>query len=164
VQKLTITLSLACAAIMACGCGNSQAPKPTAKAKAAAVKTRLIGTWERQSDLGPVGYQREFKADGTLVLREFRKKPKESDANQPGGEAAPTMYHRQYKIDLPLDRQSTGTWAVEGDKIIRTAKLSNGDTIRIVSRIGRLAATEFVEESDGIEGPVKIKYQRKKPT
>ena len=174
-QKLIIALSLACAAIMACGCGNDQPPQPTAKDKDAAVKTQLLGMWERQSELGPVGYQREFKADGALVMREFRQAASTSVAStsasaNPAGKAGPTMYHSQYKVDLPLDKEIKGTWTVEGGKLIRTVQLSNGDTIRILSRIDRLAATEFVEISDGVDGPVKAKYQRestrtrKKPT
>ncbi len=165
-RKLTIALSLACAAVMACGCGNNQPPQPTAKDKDAATKTKLVGTWERQSELGPVGYQREFKADGTLVMREFRQKPttSPSTSTQPAGNAGLTMYHRQYKLDLPLDKESEGTWTVEGKKLIRTATLSNGDTIRILTRIDSLAATVFVEVSDGVDGPVKLKYERKKPT
>jgi hypothetical protein len=149
---------------MTCGCDNNQPPKPAEKDKNAAVKIGLIGTWERQSELGPVGYQREFKPDGTLVMREFRKAaPSTSPATQPAGKAGPTMYHRQYKIDLPLFQQSAGTWAVQGDKLIKTIQLSNGDTVRILSRIDPLAATEFVEESDGVDGKVKVKYERKKP-
>jgi tricorn protease-like protein len=80
------------------------------------------------------------------------------------------MYHSQYKVDLPLDKEIKGTWTVEGGKLIRTVQLSNGDTIRILSRIDPLVATEFVEISDGVDGPVKAKYQRestrtrKKPT
>ena len=179
-QKLTIALSVACAALMACGCGNDQPPQPTAKDKDAAVKTQLLGMWERQSELGSVGYQREFKADGTLVMREFRQAastsvastsaPSTSASANPAGKAGPTMYHSQYKVDLPLDKEIKGTWTVEGGKLIRTVQLSNGDTIRILSRIDRLAATEFVEVSDGVDGPVKVKYQResartrKKPT
>jgi len=184
-QKLTIALSLACAALMACGCGNDQPPQPTAKDKDAAVKTQLMGMWERQSELGPVGYQRDFKAGGALVMREFRQPAPTSPAptspaptsaaptsasTNPAGKAGPTMYHSQYKVDLPLYRENPGTWTVEGDKLIMTARLSNGDTIRILSRIDRLAATEFVEVSDGVDGPVKAKYQResartrKKPT
>ena len=170
VQKLTIAMSLVCAALMACGCDNNQPPQPTAKDKDAAVRTQLLGLWERQSELGPVGYQREFKADGTLVMREFRKAASTSASTSPAGKAGPTMYHRQYKVDLPLYRESLGTWTVEGDKLIMTARLSNGDTIRILSRIDHLAATEFVEVSDGVDGPVKAKYERestrtrKKPT
>lgn len=165
-RKLTIALSLACAAVMACGCGNNQPPQPTARDKDAATKTKLVGTWERQSALGPVGYRREFKADGTLVMREFRQ----AASTQPATQPAPTMHHSQYKLDLPLHRESSGTWTVEGDKLIRTATLRNGDNIRILTRIDSLAATEFVEVSDGVDGPVKLKYERestrtrKKPT
>jgi len=174
-QKLTFALSLACAALMACGCGNDQPPQPTAKDKDAAVKTQLLGMWERQSELGPVGYQRQFKAGGALVMREFRQPASTSAAStsasaNPAGKAGPTMYHSQYKVDLPLDKEIKGTWTVEGGKLIRTVQLSNGDTIRILSRIDPLVATEFVEISDGVDGPVKAKYQRestrtrKKPT
>jgi hypothetical protein len=174
-QKLTFALSVACAALMACGCGNDQPPQPTAKDKDAAVKTQLLGMWERQSELGPVGYQRQFKAGGALVMREFRQPASTSAAStsasaNPAGKAGPTMYHSQYKVDLPLDKEIKGTWTVEGGKLIRTVQLSNGDTIRILSRIDPLVATEFVEISDGVDGPVKVKYQResartrKKPT
>jgi len=165
-QKLITAMSLACAAVVACGCGSTQAPKPTAKEKDAATRTQLIGTWERQSELGPVGYQRQFNADGTLVLREFGEKPTTSASTTSASvlatsQAALTMYHSQYKRGLPLRDRKAGTWTVEGDKLIKTVQLSNGDTIRIISRIDGQVGREFVEVSDGINGPMKLKYQRK---
>jgi len=174
-RKLTIFLSLACAAVAACGCAGNAPPQPTAKEKYAAVKIKLVGTWERQSQLGPAGRQWQFNADGTLVMREFRLPTSTSATTQPASTsatpqpvaaAAPTMHHRQYDVDVPLYRQSAGTWAVEGDKfdkLVKTVRLSGGDTMRIVTRIDRLAATELVEVSSGLDGPVKLKYQRKKP-
>lgn len=160
-QKSIIALFVAFATVAASGCSNDRSPQPADKDKDGALRAQLMGVWERQSELGPMGYQWEFKADDVLVMREFRQWPSTSTSpKSPAGKGGGTMYHRQYKTDMRLFQETQGKWTIEGGKLIRTTKLSNGDTIRILSRIDRLTTTEFVEVSDGLDGPVKVRFQR----
>lgn len=158
-RQLTVLLSLLLGGALPLGC--RQAPPPQEKVdKDAFLKVQMLGTWERQSDQGPVGYQREFKADGSVTVREFRQI---SSPPAPGGSPRKTtraIFHRQYKADLPLHNEVSGTWTIKDGRLVRMMRLSNGDEVCIVSRIDRMTATEFVEVSEGIEGTVSHKYQR----
>ena len=64
------------------------------------------------------------------------------------------------KGNLTQTPRSSAALFIAGYQNSQAPRLPNGDTIRILSRIDHLAATEFVEVSDGVDGPVKAKYER----
>ena len=137
------------------GCGRTQAPPPAQQSQ----KDQLVGTWERQWEFGPVIYQRELKADGSAVFREFRKP--DTSAASVAGPAGPTAYHSYYKLALPLATERKGTWTVQDGVIRYQVQLSDGQPLGMVCRVVKLGGTELVEASDGVGGATEAKYQRK---
>jgi len=134
------------------GCSSKQPPLPQEQSQ----KDQLVGTWERQWEFGPVIYQRELKADGSAIFREFRK-PESPDATVTG----PTAYHSYYKVALPLAGEYTGTWAVQDGMVRYHVDLPQGQSLELVYRVVKLGGSGLVEAADGIAGAAEAKYQRK---
>jgi hypothetical protein len=133
------------------GCSHTQDPAPQQSQK-----DQLVGLWERQWEFGPVIYQRELKADGSAVFREFRK----ADASDPKPAAA-TAYHNYYKVFLPLSSEHKGTWTFQDGVVRYQIQLPQGQPLEMVYRVVKLGGAEFVEAADGVGGATETKYLRK---
>lgn len=134
------------------GCSRTQAPPPPQQSQ----KDQLVGLWERQWEFGPVIYQRELKADGSAIFREFRK-PESPGARS--GEA--TAYHSYYKMALPLAKDYKGTWTVQDGVVRYHVQLPKGQPLEMVYRVIKLGGSELVESADGVSRATEVKYIRK---
>ena len=161
-MKAFLAAALCVPLALVLGC-DKKAPTPaTAAEKDSALRAQLVGLWERPWDFGPVGYVRELKADGSLVMHELR------DPNSPSGTAASapaekplTMDHPLYKVKLRTIRRETGSWAVENGNLVCTIRLANGDPMRIVQKIEKVSSTELVLSASGMEGKEEAKFRRR---
>jgi hypothetical protein len=133
------------------GCSRTESAPP-----GQSQKDQLVGLWERQWEFGPVIYQRELKADGSAVFREFRK-PDSPDAKPPGT----TAYHNYYKVALPLASEHKGTWSVHDGVVHYQVQLPQGQPLEMLYRVVKLGGSELVEAADGVGGATEAKYQRK---
>jgi hypothetical protein len=122
------------------------------------LKVQLVGTWDREFDVAPVIYEKIFKDDGTVVLKEFRKS---DDVVPPRG--VESRYHRHFK-SLPLYEQTAGTWDIRDGQIYYKLSLPNGTEMPQRYKIERITANEFVQSSDGVDARIEESYMRGKAT
>jgi hypothetical protein len=133
------------------GCSHTEPSSPQQSQK-----DQLVGLWERQWEFGPVIYQRELKADGSAIFREFRKE------DSPGAKPpAQTAYHSYYKVNLPLAKEHKGTWTVQDGVVRYQVQLPQGQPLEMLYRVVKLGGSELVEAADGVGGATEAKYQRK---
>ena len=118
------------------------------------LKVQLVGTWDREFDVAPVIYEKIFKDDGTVLLKEFRK----SDDVTPA-RGAESRYHRRFK-SLPLYEQTAGTWDIHDGQIFYKLRLPNGTEMPQRYKIERITANEFVQSSDGVDARIEESYSR----
>jgi hypothetical protein len=150
-RTLIIPAAVVAISLYVAGCSHTQDQAPRQSQK-----DQLVGLWERQWEFGPVVYQRELKADGSAVFREFRK-PDPSDPKPAG----PTAYHNYYKVALPLSSEHKGTWAVQDGVVRYQIELPQGQPLEMLYRVVKLGGAEFVEAADGVSGATEAKYLRK---
>ena len=155
-----VTVGLCLPLALAWGCHGKSSEQETAADKDRALRAELVGLWVCAWDLGPVGYQREMKPDGSLVMREFRGTAA-ATASAPAEDVS-AMYHPVYKVNLRRYREDSGSWTVEKGNLIFTISLSNGDPMRLCYKIDRVSSTELVLSSAGVEGKAETKFQRKR--
>ena len=122
----------------------------------------LPGRWVRQWDLGPVVYEHVLQPDHTLIQRTYAAPGSEVDTlpREPSGKPD-TMYHRHYKVDLPLDAEVTGTWQCRDGALIFRTKLSNGDPLIVRRKLEHVTMTELVTSATSLAGKTHTKYVRR---
>lgn len=154
----TILLATLAISLHLAGCNRTQTPPPPQPSQ----KDQLVGTWERQWEFGPVVYQRELKADGSAIFREYRKV--DQTDTRPSGDpkpSGPAAYHNYYKMALPLAKEYKCTWAVQDGVVRYQIQMPQGQPLEMVYRVVKLGNSEFVEAADGVGGATEAKYQRK---
>lgn len=154
--KAAIVIGILGCALMSlgggCGDDNSQS---TGKDNDAYLKVQLVGIWDREFDDAPAIYERIFKDDGTVVLKEFRK-----TAGAPA-KGAETRYHRLFN-NLPLCEQTAGTWDIREGQIYYNLALPNGSQMPQQYKVERITANEFVQSSQGVDVKIEESYMRAK--
>ena len=93
-----------------------------------------------------------------MTMREYRA-PSEGATSVPAAPA--TLHHRHYDLDVPLAGEAAGTWTVEDGGVVLQMVLSNGDPFTLRYKIERVAASELVLSSAGMDGKVDLKYRRR---
>jgi hypothetical protein len=129
------------------GCSKSNTDAPTAKDKDQQFKSQLIGKWVR--DVGLITYKRDLQSGGDLVMQEF------SSADLAAGrQPAPT-------------KELKGKWAFESDHIIYQVaeetiprKEPLKDPLQIKCKLEKVTPSEYVESTQGVDGPVQVKFTR----
>jgi hypothetical protein len=148
---------LGCAlAAMSAGCGDDRSSQSSGQDNDAYLKVQLVGIWDREFDDVPAIYEKVFKDDGTVVLKEFRKT---DDAAPP--KTAESRFHRRFK-NLPLYEQTTGTWDIRDGQIYYKLALPNGTQMPQQYKIEHITANEFVQSSQGVDADMKESYTRAK--
>jgi hypothetical protein len=143
--------------LVAIGVGCKDAQPPTGPTDNDSFqKSQLVGIWVRESDKDPVIYEKTFKDDGAVVIKEFRK-----TGDAPPARGVEVRFHRYFK-NLPLVEETHGTWDIRGGLIYYRLKMSNGTEMSQQYRVERLAASEFVQSSQGIDGKIEESYMRGK--
>ncbi len=147
---------LAAVALAFRGCGRDEPPPPTsAPVDAEAVKARLVGDWVRQWDFAPVISQLILRADGSATMRQYR-----APAEGTGSTTAPSMHHRHYDQDLPLARETTGSWSLAAGRLTLRMTLSNGDPLVLHHEVSRAGDAELVLKAAGGRGQ-ELRYVRR---
>jgi hypothetical protein len=146
---------LGCAlAAMVGGCGDDGNSQTSGKDNDAYLKAQLVGTgtWDREFDDVPAIYEKMFKDDGTVALKEFRK----TDAAAPP-KSAEVRFHRRFK-NLPLYEETAGTWDIREGQIYYKLALPNGTEMPQQYKIEHITATEFVQSSQGVDDKIEESY------
>ena len=121
------------------------------------LKMMLVGTWVREWEFGPVVYERVLNLDGTLVSREFR-----AVEGKAIDRMAPSRLHRFYNVNLPLCQEFTGTWEIKDGQICYQMKMADGPALKLLYKVGRVSATEFVESAAGVDDKTDAVYLRQR--
>jgi hypothetical protein len=155
--KAAIVIGILGCTLMAMGggCGDDSSPKSSGQDNDAYLKVQLVGTWDREFEDAPAIYEKIFKDDGTVVLKEFRK----TDAAPPKG--AESRFHRRFQ-NLPLSEQTTGTWDIRDGQIYYKLALPNGTEMPQQYKVERITANEFVQSSQGVDAKIEESYMRAK--
>ena len=156
-MKTAIAIGMFGCALAAIGGGcKGGASGSDGKDNDAYLKVQLVGTWVREFENEPAIYEKTFKEDGTVVLKEFRKA---GDAAPPRG--AEVRYHRRFG-NLPLHEQTAGTWDIRDGRIYYNLALPDGTKMPQQYKVERITASEFVQSSQGVDDKVAESYMRVK--
>ena len=156
-----LATALLCAPLVAVWGCKDNGPKPDpVKEQDAALRSQLVGVWERAWDFGPVGYVYELNSDGSLFLHELR----EANSVAAGAviEGAMEMYHPVYKVKLRTCRRETGSWTVENGNLVFVIDLASGDPMRQIQRIERASSLEMSLSTSGLDGKTETRFSRRK--